>query len=419
LASSLFQQQDFASEPTFFQPLSTLLCGATDLTTPQYLFIGKNMKTKSARIFVVVVLLTSFLFFCVQQDDQNWLDGTRSIPTMVPPKLTMNSITFQEIAQWTLPVPDIYDVVWKNDGGVFFINTTVDVEAYKLNSDNPYWLWVKGENAPADDYSAIEIGFDGRLLYLYSAYNGIIAVDPENGREVLNSNTDPQFDACTRLDSSNSIITKDNKLILDFMRTDPLYKGTQYAVLNVWDLSSMQCMKELEKVEGYPGSLSLSPDGTVFAWNVVSKYDQKNIRLYGKVFFFDVSADRKTCTIEGSANVFSPVKDQVIIYEPDSNMLSSWNYRTCQRVGDIKTIGNVLRLAISPNGKWLGVLNEANVLIVDPNTGFVLETLNRPLVSSLPGTSNYGRIIFDPTNSYLIFVGSENVRTRIILWKIH
>jgi hypothetical protein len=26
----LFQQQDFASEPTFFQPLSTLLCGATD-----------------------------------------------------------------------------------------------------------------------------------------------------------------------------------------------------------------------------------------------------------------------------------------------------------------------------------------------------------------------------------------------------
>jgi len=41
LASSLFQQQDFASEPTFFQPLPTLLWGATIQSDPGIITVMK------------------------------------------------------------------------------------------------------------------------------------------------------------------------------------------------------------------------------------------------------------------------------------------------------------------------------------------------------------------------------------------
>lgn len=348
------------------------------------------------------------------------------MPTILPTQIT-TQIT--KLFEWSLPSPRKKDIAWSIEGEPFVVvpagsssgKPSGGAVMYDANSLNEVW----------------RIEPLGVTLYLSSAAfspSGEIVAFYADGIHVHDATSVPMITVPQINNPGRCLISKhfaknivwlhDGKTIVVGVN-DERQKSSTTVEVQLWDTSSSspKCAEVFAKVEGTFRSLDLNAKGDYLALSTRQSLISDvvtGIREVGQTQVWNIATKQQTCQIDGALVAkFNPTNDLLLVSDFEKGNLAYWDVEKCELIQPLVNSSHPYDFAFSADGQFL-VVNEGNILIIDPISGKTLSKIDSPLTPDEPTWYLDATLSISPNGNYLVYSVPNAPRgSKLFLWKIN
>ncbi len=372
--------------------------------------------------FVLILLQTA----CVKRHPVLSPEAPATVETSATPEgvatRPVDVIQLTKLHEWSLPAENVKDIRWSPAGNYFAVLTEDRTTVYETNSLEE--LWSISPIAPAYYASAIAFSSDEKTLVLFIRLAGLQKRDTVSGQLLAESREDHNPANCFPAEAMDAVLSNDGKsLFVSTTIEDSQQQSYVYSEIHKWDMSKLECVDVVEKIEGSARSLDISSGGKFLALGVGlnTSVSGNEINENGQITVRKLENNQQVCVIQdqGAFARFTQESSILLVSDPANDRLVYWDVEICDIVATLQGITTLYNFAFSPDGRLLAIWTNG-VSLLEPSSGNVLQTISDLTANNvLPLNRLYISLSFSPDGKYLIYAArQEPFESMIFIWEI-
>jgi WD40 repeat protein len=366
---------------------------------------------------ICFLLITIVILSGCQNANIHISDTTPTVTASVTTTRYLSDAVYTHKYDWLYPGIRIRDIKWAPHSNNFIIVTMNDLSYYSLQDHRLVW---NAKPLAIDALgSAVDFISDGKSLVLYVPGYGLQKYDVGTGSLLAEKSKSNNLADCWPIDAQKTILNQDNTLL--YISTENPEKPPIKPQIQIWDITTYNCINVLSETEGHTRSLDLSPNGRylVHASGLNTTVKEDGIHQNGRITVWDLETEKPSCVINdhGAYAHFKPNSSLIAVPDPDKNRIVYWNIISCNIDSILEGITTQYDFAFNPDGKYIATWIKG-VWIIDSSDGSIIQKLDdtesewvSPIIRLL------GFISFSYDGQYLFYSVRQGVSNNLIsLW---